>query len=456
MLTRDDPQPLPNESNTIEYKETFNEKIKKEIAAFLNGEEVGYIYLGISDRTRLIVQDFSDSERHKIEEQVSRWISSSLYYPSPIGLVRVHTEASILNIEVKPGDNKPYSLDERVYQRNNSESVKASPETVNRMLRNQSLDSFDKSEALDQDLSFTYLKTLFSRAHIAFKPQALGFQTSSGAYMNTAFLMSDQNTNVVKIAVFAGTTVQQFKDRKEISGPLPKQIDDVLAYLYLNNPLSSTITGRGQRDDQQGYPTIALREAVVNAVTHRSYFSKSPVQIEIFDDRMTIMSPGPLPGGLNTEAIMSGQTLPRNPNVVAILYRLEYIENYGTGIRRIFDSYQGEESQPHLLAREDFVKMTLPNLNYVPAKKSDVPSFINVVSTDESGSVTVLVGEQGHIIEYLKTHNHITRRETEELLNVKASQANNYLREMVAQGVLKRLGAGPSSRYGLARQILNQ
>ncbi|SYW13738.1 putative Transcriptional regulator (fragment) [Oenococcus oeni] len=135
--------------------------------------------------------------------------------------------------------------------------------------------------------------------------------------------MSDQNNYQVKIAVFKGITVTQFKDRKEISGSTPKQIDESLSFINLNNPLSSKISGQGQRADQKSYPTIAIREAVVNALSHRSYFSKSPVQIEIYDDRLTIMSPGPLPGGLNKEAVLSGITRIRNYGITQILYHLK-------------------------------------------------------------------------------------------------------------------------------------
>lgn len=453
MLTKETPQLFPNESNTIEYKEVCTEKIKKEIAAFLNGDDVGYIYLGVDDQTRTLVRDFSAQERHQIEETISRWVSSSLYYPSPIGLVHVLTNASILTIEVRPGENKPYALDERVYQRNNSESVKASPETVNKMLRNQSLDTYDKSPAVEQDLTFAYLKELFHRLHVPYRPEALGFYTGpEHTYTNTAFLLSDQNTNVVKIAVFEGNTVMQFKDRKEITGPLPKQLEDALSYTALVNPVASTITGKARREDRQAYPQVAIREGIINALTHRSYFSKSPVQVEVFDDRMTIMSPGPLPGGLDEEAILHGQTLPRNPNVVTILHRLDFIENYGTGIRRIFEAYEGQLKQPHILAREDFVKLTLPNLNYESTTAIAVSEQSDgVQGVTKAGDVPGTEWSD-QVSGYLRVHGSMTRQDVETLLDIKTSQATKYLRQMAEQGVLTKVGAGPATRYQLAEK----
>jgi predicted HTH transcriptional regulator len=94
MLNENQP-PFPNENIQLEYKAQFTEKIKKEIAAFLNGRQTGYLYLGIDDQTRQIVHHFSKSEQHQIEETISHWLSGTTYYPSPVGLVTVHANETL-------------------------------------------------------------------------------------------------------------------------------------------------------------------------------------------------------------------------------------------------------------------------------------------------------------------------------------------------------------------------
>lgn len=454
VLSLNDVQPFPVENENIEYKKIFNEKCKREIAAFLNGTKTAYIYLGVDDDSRRIVHLYTDNEKHKVEEQLSHWISSTIYYPSPVGLVHVRAEREILCIEINPGDSKPYFLDGKAYIRNGSESVKASQERVMKMLAFQDLNSFDASESIIQDLRFDEIKTIFKKEDFKFKPKALGFLNSHGNFTNVAFLMSDENDFSVKIAVFDGVTVDQFKDRKEISGSLPQQIDDVLKYIDLNNPLEAKITGKSTRDERRSYPSIAIREAIINAIVHRSYFSKSPVQVEIFDDRLTIMSPGPLPGGMKLKSVLAGQTLPRNPQVVKILNKLKYIEDYGTGIRRIISSYEGEEKSPEFNTSEDYVKVNLPNLNY--SELIPKPTFSSVLYTDETETAQIIVNEEEHILEYLRNHAYVTRAITELLLEVKSSQANKYLKQMVDDNVLKKIGAGPSTRYVLNRQTLSK
>ncbi len=436
---------LPSiENETTEYKVEFNEKCKREIAAFLNGTQTAYIYLGIDDNDQGVIHTYSDIERHTIEEKMGHWISSSIYYPSPVGLVYIKIKQNITYIEIKPGDSKPYFLDGNAYVRNGSESVKASPERVMKMLSNQKLDSFDSSESFNQNLTFNDIGMVFNGMDVDFKPNALGFYNSNEKYTNTALLFSNQNVFTVKVAIFEGINVDQFKDRREFGGCLTKQIDDILTFINLNNSLVAKITGNAQRSEKQSYPSVAIREAVINAVVHRSYFNKSPIQIEIFDDRLTIMSPGPLPGGMKIEAVLEGKTLPRNPRIIKILNKLKYIEDYGTGIRRIISKYVDEEVHPQFDAKEDFVKVILPNLNYID-KKLKTTNF-------KLGKGDTLNSSNLKIIEYLKKNTYISRVTVESILYIKNTQANQLLKNMVDNDILKKVGAGPSTRYVLSQR----
>ncbi len=76
------------------------------------------------------------------------------------------------------------------------------------------------------------------------------------------------------------------------------------------------------------------------------------------------MSPGPLPRGLNKEAVLSGTIRIRNYGINQILYCLKYIENYGAGLWRTVESYANYDKQPELIVQEDLVKVILPNSNY--------------------------------------------------------------------------------------------
>jgi ATP-dependent DNA helicase RecG len=78
----------------------------------------------------------------------------------------------------------------------------------------------------------------------------------------------------------------------------------------------------------------ALREAVVNALAHRDYRSTGNVQVYIFKDRVEIVSPGGLPAGM-TEADLGIKSIPRNPLLFGMLFRMDAVEHIGSGIKRI-------------------------------------------------------------------------------------------------------------------------
>ncbi len=92
-----------------------------------------------------------------------------------------------------------------------------------------------------------------------------------------------------------------------------------------------------KRDEIPEYPMKALREAVTNAVMHRDWFMEGAnVFVEIYGDRVEVVSPGGLPKGM-TLADLGRKTVRRNVLIADLLHRIGFIEKAGTGIKRIRD-----------------------------------------------------------------------------------------------------------------------
>lgn len=85
------------------------------------------------------------------------------------------------------------------------------------------------------------------------------------------------------------------------------------------------------------YPLPALREALLNAVIHRNYTDGSDIQIKIFDDKISIFSPGTFYGGISVADIQSDnyRSSLRNKLVAEAFYLTGSIEKYGSGFIRI-------------------------------------------------------------------------------------------------------------------------
>lgn len=125
-----------------------------------------------------------------------------------------------------------------------------------------------------------------------------------------------------------------FIDRKEFQGPLHEQIADAYQFVLKHLSLGAEISGLYRRDIYE-IPAAAVREAIVNAVMHRSYLDESCIQISIFDDRVEILSPGMLYDGLDWEAAKSGRSKCRNAAIAEAFRYMRIVERWGTGIPRI-------------------------------------------------------------------------------------------------------------------------
>ena len=87
---------------------------------------------------------------------------------------------------------------------------------------------------------------------------------------------------------------------------------------------------------------------------------RSSIQVAIFDDRMEITNPGPLPLGLNLETALSGVSQLRNKVLGKVFRELELIEQWGSGLNRINGScIQNGAATPKFEELDLFFRVTL-------------------------------------------------------------------------------------------------
>ncbi|HIY92308.1 MAG TPA: putative DNA binding domain-containing protein [Candidatus Companilactobacillus pullicola] len=434
-----------NEDQNVEYKSEFTNKLKREIVSFLNTNG-GTIYLGVDDKTHNPLA-VSESQKHEWEEKLNHWYMNA-FYPTPFSLIDILPNEKVFTIKVRPGRHVPYAIDSEgytskgVYIRYGSSAVKATNEQIKRMLQqNSDNNEFDSEMSVNQNLNFSELKKRSSLKNVSFSIKALHMLKESSIYNNAAFLVSDENDIITKVAIYQGTNVMVFKDKREIKGALTSQIDELLYFISLNNHTKIKIDGAPQRHETKDYPEAAVREAVVNAFAHRDYLLHSTIKVEIFDDRMEILSPGGIPDGLSLEEITDGMTAVRNPQLVHILDKLKYIENYGTGIRRMYNAYDGTDKKPIFEVRPNSFKVTLPNLNW---SNSTVSNMTN----------SSLETNEDLIVEFLKQNGSQSKKEIQQNLNMSNYNIRKSLNILINQGIIKRTGKSVKTRYLITRHNL--
>ncbi|WP_222987065.1 ATP-binding protein [Psittacicella melopsittaci] len=352
------------ESHKIEYKIDIPAKennLKAEIVSFLNTEG-GEIHLGVDDNG--IIDHEIISKKKKIwEEKLTNWIREA-FSPNVSSLIKIYPEAIPFKIIIQEGKFKPYYYKNNsgmnlqgVYIRVGSSKRIASDDEILRMLFSSPRYIYEENIIDRKDLTFTYLEEEFKKKNVKFDKYGLNLLNRNDEYNNAALLLRDQNPIVTKFAKFEGTTVTKFLDKKEFKGSILRQLDEVLYFSHLSN---SNLNGE---EELLKIPTRALREAIVNCFCHRDYSLESSIKIELYDDRIRIVSPGCLPDGLSLEEIKNGKSSTRNKIIVDTLNKIDRVENDATGVRRIFEDYSNYEKQPVYEITKNAVIVTLYSIN---------------------------------------------------------------------------------------------
>ena len=95
------------------------------------------------------------------------------------------------------------------------------------------------------------------------------------------------------------------------------------------------IEGSGPRKEVWEIPETALKESIINALSHRDYYDKGGrTMIELFDDRVEITNPGGLVSAISQQEFGTKSST-RNPLVFGLFQRMDMVEQVGSGIRRI-------------------------------------------------------------------------------------------------------------------------
>lgn len=420
------------EGFTLEFKREFTPDLKKEVVAFANSEG-GTIYLGVDDegkivgvsRAREVHLQAVAMIRNSIKPDVTMFTSCEIQNKKGKEIIAVH---------VQRGTRRPYYIAEKglrpagVYVRQGSSSVPATEDAIRQMIKETDGDRFETARSISQDLTFREAKAAFAKQKLSFgevQMKTLGIKTSDGIYTNLGLLLSDQCMHTIKVAVFSGTDKSEFKDRREFSGSLFKQLNSVYEYIDLFNKTKAEFSGL-QRIDTRDYPEEAIREALLNCLVHRDYAASGSILINIYDDRIEFVSIGGLVPGITLGDVMLGISQPRNEKLAAVFYHLKLVDAYGAGISRILGSYKNSTAKPRFDVSENAFVVTLPNLNYQ--------------STASNHQI---------VMEHLRQHGSITRREVEKLLGIGQTAAGKILKEMVNKKLVKPAGDGRNRRYVL-------
>ena len=428
------------ESETLELKEIVVEDIKKEIIAFANSAG-GTLYVGVADDGNIVGVENPDMVIQQISNMVRDSIKPDITMFTRYAAKNVEGK-QIVAVEIQRGTERPYYLakkglrPEGVYVRQGTSSVPATSTAIRRMIKDTDGDSFEAMRSLEQNLTFQATEKEFALRDLAFgisQMKTLGILNTDGIYTNLGLLLSEQCAHTVKAAVFEGINQSIFRDRQEFTGSLLQQMNEVYEYIDRRNQVHSTFD-KLRRIDTRDYPEVAIREALLNSLVHRDYSFSTSTLISVYDDRIEFTSIGGLPAGVSLDDIMLGLSVCRNPKLANVFYRLELIEAYGTGMKKIMGAYENSNKKPVIETTDNAFKIILPNLN------EDVGSL----PVADAGSEA-----ERQVLEFIKKNGSISRKETESAVNLKQTAAGRLLSKMIQKKLIVQIGQGKNTKYRL-------
>jgi ATP-dependent DNA helicase RecG len=421
------------ESETVELKEFYTPDFKKEIVAFANTNG-GTIYIGVQDNGEIVGLDNADFVMQQISNSLRDGIRPDVSMFTNIELLQEDNKYFV-KLTVSQGTKKPYYLSDKglkptgVYVRSGTTSAPASEDAIRMMIKMTDGDSFESNRSLIQELTFNSLNKEMERRNLEFSEvqmKDLGILSSDDIYTNMGLLVSDQCKHSIKFAVFQGSDKLVFKDRKELTGSLFAQLTDAYKTVDFYNGTKATFHDL-LRTDERDYPEDAVREALLNAIVHRDYSFSGSTIINLYSDRLEIISLGGLVSGLSLEAAMLGASQPRNEKLASLFYRMKLIEAYGTGISKIISCYKGLPVQPKFENVEGAFRVVLPNMH------------AQELSVEDEKYLPIL--------RLFEKQKEITRSDVEEALGVGTTYAINMLKEMLEKELIKKVGNGRLTRY---------
>lgn len=439
------------ETEIVELKSIVMDDIKKEIIAFVNCDG-GTVYVGVADDGKVLGVENAD----ECALQISNMVRDAV---KPDVTMFIHYETlecdgkAVVAVNIQRGTNRPYYLakkglrPEGVYVRQGYSSVPATDTAIRQMIKETDGDSFENMRSINQALTFEATKKEFEKRNVVFgqpQMQTLKIVSADGIYTNLGLLLSEQCLHTIKAAVFEGINQNVFKDRREFSGSLMQQLNDVYDYIDFHNQTHATFR-KLLRIDTRDYPEVAVREALLNTLVHRDYSFRASTLISIYDDRIEFVSIGGLLPGLELDDLMMGVSVCRNPHLANVFYRLQLIEAYGTGMKKIMGAYANALVQPKIKTTNNAFKIILPNVNFTPKAAEVHKDF-------EKAADLALDSNEEKVLKFLRKHLMITRKETQTLLEVSQSTAGRILKAMVDSGRIKQIGGSRTTRYELRKE----
>jgi len=415
---------MMRESRALEYKRSISHTYLKTVSAYAN-YRTGVIKFGIDDQGKVVGIQYPDEACLSIENQIIDCIS-----PKPDFSLDCNKKTGVITLTVMEGLHKPYFYKSKAYCRNDSATVEVDTLELTRLILEGKNKTFESLKSQKQDLSFHYLEKAFQttlgiQAISKDILKTLELYTDNEGFSHAAALLADENTFFGIDIVKFGETINILQNRETIEHVSILQQFEKTMRMYRQYYQYEEIK-ETRRDVVEMIPAEAFREAIANALVHRTWDIDAHIRVSMHPDRIEIMSPCGLPKGITEDEYLEGQvSILRNPIIGNVFFRLHHMERFGTGVKRINHAYADSEKKPQFFVFENSMKVILPLLQ----TKSSLCTDERIICETLSGNKRLSSSEIATTAGFGKT------------------KVVSLLKSLVEQGLVKSVGTGRGTKY---------
>ena len=341
-----------SEGKTLEFKRDLSSPtgFLRSVAAFANTAG-GTVLVGVEDGTRHVV---GVSNPLDLEERAANLISDAI---SPRLVPEIELlcfrDTHVLAVRVYPSPSRPHYLGSQIesgtYVRVGSTNRLADSSLIDEMRRFVRSESFDErplpdvdSEALDfraASESFAEFRRLHEKdlevLGLCTMHQGRKVATVGGVLLYGRNRLDRFPDAWIQAGRFDGLDKSRIADQADLTMPLTDAIPAAIAFVG-RHAARGTEIGPVRHRVRRALPPVAVREAIINAVTHADYSQRgAPIRIAVFDDRLEVENPGLLPFGLTLEDLPRGVSKLRNRVIGRVFHELALVEHWGSGVQRM-------------------------------------------------------------------------------------------------------------------------
>jgi len=425
-----------SESQTLEFKSTWNDECLRVISAFANSKG-GRLIVGLNDHGQPVVL----KNTNQLLEDIPNKIRNKLGIIPSVELEKTG-DHELINITINPS-SVPISYNGRFYLRSGSTVQNLhGKDLVDFLIRKTGMTWDDVVEdrgdfdSMDTDAIEDFKRYAVDRIPSIAKErdpvillQKLNL-IEKNKLKRAAILLFGKDPqrfygqSVVKIGKFLSDT--EIHSTDIVKGNLFRQLENTLEILRIKY-LRSNIEFEGiHRRDILEYPYEALREAVINSLIHRDYIGTSQIQIRVYSDKLIIMNEGKLPPEVPVEQLKTDHlSRPKNRLLAEVFYYAGFIEAWGRGTLKIV---------------EKCIEQELPEPDFKNQHGVMTVIFYRDIFTEKTLSKMGLNERQIKAVLYAKQKDSITNKEYRAITGIKERLATIELNDLVSKGIFEKHG----------------